>query len=182
MSENEYLLKICIIGSNNDLNYELNALMADHIDDKQNLLTLGVAIGTRKVEIENNAIKLILVNNVRQEFFGKLRPSYYRGVSGCVILFEKSNLESFNAVDWFYNEFRKFIPDPSISFAFVGITGESEKITTEQGFRLTMKLGLKSGLQRFQYVETTIHDRETIESIFYNLIRKVLGSRKSSEE
>ncbi|MFX0209837.1 MAG: hypothetical protein ACFFDT_27895 [Candidatus Hodarchaeota archaeon] len=189
MTENEYLLKMNILGGSLDLRYKIvDAFRGTKRVEDITTRTLGVDILTKKVEIGDSVIKLIIVITAGEEFFGKLRPSYYRGSSACVFLFDKSSLEDFNAIEWFYNEYRKHIPDPSIPITLVGVIGkpqevvsteapfirleESEEIKTEQGQTLADKLGI-------EYVETTVHDVKTIKSIFYNLMQKVLDQKAS---
>ena len=45
-----------------------------------------------------------------QEFFGKTRPSYYRGASAAIITFDNGDRDSYKAVKKLYKEFRKHIP------------------------------------------------------------------------
>lgn len=73
------------------------------------LPTQGVDITTKKIRVDNIYIKLIIVDTASQEFFGKLRPSYYRGASGGIICYEKTE-DRLNGVTSWYNEFRKHLP------------------------------------------------------------------------
>ncbi|MFX0052411.1 MAG: Rab family GTPase [Candidatus Hermodarchaeota archaeon] len=172
MSENEYLLKICVIGRTK-LKTKLVRRFAGAKFDTNYLPTQGVDIITKKINIDNNQIKLILFDTAGQEFFGKLRPSYYRGASAATIVFDKSDLKTFKSVPDWLAEFRNQIPDISIPITLVGIRNEAEeKLTTEEAQVLAEKL-------RIQYVETSLDDLEKIKEIFYALTKTVLYLKSS---
>ncbi|MFX0170800.1 MAG: hypothetical protein ACFE9L_02665 [Candidatus Hodarchaeota archaeon] len=173
MTESEYLLKICVLSKSFDLQKKMvNVFQALAKFDDLTVASTGVDVRTKHIKIGEENIKLIIVITQSSEFFGKLRPSYYRGASASVILFDKSDLESFNVAEDRLKEIRKY--NPEFFITLVGVIGESEEITTEQGQALAEKLGI-------EYVETAINDRKTVESIFYNLTQKHLDSRTSSE-
>ena len=62
------------------------------------------------MQVGNIPVKLILVLTDCSEFYNKFRPQSYRGASGAVIFFDKSDRQSFDNVPQWLEEFRKFIP------------------------------------------------------------------------
>jgi Ras-related protein Rab-1A len=114
-----YLLKICAIGSGNVGKTSLIRRFAEEKFDTNYLPTLGVDITTKKIKIDNKPVKLILVDTAGQEFFGKLRPSYYRGASACLIMFAINDKKSFEAIPSWLNEFTKYI-QPPVPIALAG--------------------------------------------------------------
>ena len=94
----EYLLKICAIGSGSVGKTSLIRRFAEGKFTTNYLPTLGVDITTKRIEIQDNIVKLILVDTAGQEFFGKLRPSYYRGASACLILFALNEKSSYDSI------------------------------------------------------------------------------------
>jgi small GTP-binding protein len=172
MSEDEYLLKICVIGGTK-LKTKLVRRFAEGKFETDYLPTHGVDITTKKIHIDNNQIKLILVDTAGQEFFEKLRPSYYRGASAAIIAFDKGDKESFKVAEDHFYEFRNHIRDSSLPVTLVGIKRELEEVTTEHGQTLAKKL-------RIQYVATSLDDQEKMEEIFHALTKAVLD-QKSSE-
>jgi len=108
MSEDELLIKISVIGSNTNLNYKFGNLTAENRWKINYLPILGRDLPIKRIKIENRRIKLIIQILAGEDSFFELRTkSYYRGSAGCLILFDKGNLESFNAVKRFYREFHK---------------------------------------------------------------------------
>jgi small GTP-binding protein len=119
---NEYLLKICAIGSSDLEKTTLIRRFAEGKFTTNYLPTLGVDITTKKIQEDDNNIKLILVDTAGQEFFDKLRPSYYRGASACTIFFSLHKRDTFNAVPLWLKEFRKHIPDASILITLIAVS------------------------------------------------------------
>jgi len=166
----EYLLKICAIGSGN---VGKTSLIRRYVDDKFDgnyLPTLGVDITTKKISVEDTQMKLILVDTAGQEFFGKLRPNYYRGASACLILFALNDRKTFTEVPKWLAEFRKHIPSPDIPIALAGNKNDLDKdrvVTEIEARELADSLNLK-------YYETSaLAGGSEINEIFKDLAKQV---------
>ncbi|PWI48570.1 hypothetical protein CEE45_05880 [Candidatus Heimdallarchaeota archaeon B3_Heim] len=109
IKNNEYLLKICAIGSGNTGKTLFIRKFAENKFDTNYLPTLGVDITTKKINVGNNQVKLILVDTAGQEFFGKLRPSYYRGASAGLIFCNINDRKSIEAIPNWLTEFEKHL-------------------------------------------------------------------------
>ncbi|NHJ02544.1 MAG: hypothetical protein EAX86_10440 [Candidatus Heimdallarchaeota archaeon] len=121
IAQEEYLLKICFVGTSK---YKTQ-LIREYAEGKFStnyLPTLGVDVTTKKIQITNNLVKLILVDTVGQEFFGKTRSSYYRGASIVLFVFDLIDRNSFNAISDYYKEFEHQFPESPIPpTALIGI-------------------------------------------------------------
>lgn len=171
-NKSEYLLKICAIGSGNVGKTSLIRRYAEGKFDGNYLPTLGVDITTKKISVEDTHMKLILVDTAGQEFFGKLRPNYYRGASACLILFALNDRKTFDAVPDWLAEFQKHIPSPNIPIALAGNKKDLEKdrvVTEIEAHKLAESLNLK-------YYETSaLAGGSVINDIFHNLAREVIN-------
>ena len=114
-------------------------------------------VKTKIINIDGSRVKIILVDTAGQEFFGKRRPSYYRGASGAIIFFDKGYITSFTEVQKWLKEFRDNLegkipesikkkyyshqppPDPT-PVAMVGLITETEEVTLEEAQALADKL------------------------------------------
>ncbi|MHA2053620.1 MAG: leucine-rich repeat domain-containing protein [Candidatus Hodarchaeales archaeon] len=163
----EYLLKICCIGSVDDLKTEFIRRFADNVFDVNYLPTQGVDITTKRIEVNNQPIKLILVDTAGQEFFGKLRPSYYRGASALIIFFDKGDRQSFDAVLEWKKEFKKWVSIP-IPITIVGFQAESEEVTREEAEQLALQLNTSY----FECLPS--QSGKEVDHIFQDLARKVI--------
>ncbi len=169
---NEYLLKICAIGSGNVGKTSLIRRFAENKFDTNYLPTLGVDITTKRIMVDDNPIKLILVDTAGQEFFGKLRPSYYRGASACLIMFALNDNKSFSEIPNWLTEFSKYTANP-VPIALAGNKKDlvDQRIVSEEEARKTaMDLNL------IQYYETSaLKGGSEIDEIFKSLARKAIN-------
>jgi len=137
----EYLLKICMIGIPDKLKTKMIRIFTEGAFLIDYPSTLGVAVITKQIQVDGNNIKLIIVDTAGQEFFGKLRPSYYRDASAAIIIFDKSSKNSFHAVKDWYKEFKKHIPEASVPVALVGFITKSEsKVDTPTFLKIQKRL------------------------------------------
>jgi len=132
MIRNEYLLKICAIGPPDTAKTRVIRQFAEGKFIINYLPTLGVDITTKKIEVDNNKVKLILVDTAGQEFFGKLRPSHYRGASACTIFFSLNDRNTFDTIPNWLTEFRKHIPDLEVPISLVAIHQGDKTLSSRQ--------------------------------------------------
>ena len=174
MHNNEYLLKICAIGSANAEKTPLIRRFAENKFDTNYLPTLGVDITTKKIEINDNQVKLIIVDTAGQEFFGKLRPSYYRGATAAIIFFNRNNRESFLSISKILSEFQTYI-QPKVPLALVGITSTSNVVSTGEAEYVAKSLNL-------QYFECRSKTCPRLARVFIILAGQVINVPSSSQE
>ncbi len=162
VNKSEYLLKICVIGSGNVQKTEIIRKYAEDKFDGNYLPTLGVDITTKKIKIKETHIKIIIVDAAGQEFFGKLRPNYYRGASGALFfcnLFDRKSIES---IPSWIKEFKRHIPSPSVPMSIVVLI--NQKVQKEREIEKPIKL------------INSKHRRR--KRTFLKFIKKILFSRK----
>ncbi len=162
----EWLLKVCIVGSNTDLNHRFGNLTADSRYSKNYLPTSGFDIPIKRLKVDNEIVKLIIVILAGEEFFRISRKGKYRGASGCLILFDKGEKDTFIAIPDWYKEFTD-ICGSSVPIAMVCIETDKEEITIEEGQRLAEQLNIG-------YYETTIKDKQKVSQILDDFTTKML--------
>ncbi len=140
-SKNEYLLKISIIGSPDKLKTEFIKSFAEYQLPDHSYMH-GVIINTKKIQVDDNNVKLILAETSEKEFYRKLRLSYYRGASGAVICYEKTN-DGLKAATYWYNDFRKHITSSNIPVTLVCINTGSDELITSAGQLLAKQFNAK---------------------------------------
>ncbi|MHA1942416.1 MAG: Rab family GTPase [Candidatus Hodarchaeales archaeon] len=152
------LMKICLIGSAPaKLKTGFIRRYADDKFEENRLPTLGVDITTKIINIDGSRIKIILVDIAGQEFFGEIRPGYYRGASGAIIFFDKGDYTSFTEVPKWLKRFRDNLeekipdsikkkyyshqppPDPT-PVAMVGLITETEEVPLKKAKALADQL------------------------------------------
>jgi GTPase SAR1 family protein len=117
-----HLMKVCLLGDSKKTD-----IIRKYADDKFSgnyLPTLGVDITTKHTNFHGLQVKVILVDTASQEFFGKLRPNYYRGASSGIIFFDISMRTSVSQIIYWIEEFHKIAID--VPLALVGLLTNEE--------------------------------------------------------
>jgi small GTP-binding protein len=154
---NEYLLKICAIGSGNTGKTIFIRAFAENKFDTNYLPTLGVDITTKRITVDDNPVKLILVDTAGQEFFGKLRPSYYRGASAVLIFCNINDRNSIVEIPNWIKEYRHFLKT-EIPKGIVVIEGWDYVKTRElkRQSKRKKKTRMKKRVGSYQVIQTRI--------------------------
>lgn len=100
----DYLLKYLVVG-----NYGvgktsiINSVCCFYNDEepKSKISTIGVDFKLKSFVIDGVKVKLYLWDTVGQERFKNISTSYYKNASGVVLVYDITDLESFNEIgDW----------------------------------------------------------------------------------
>jgi GTPase SAR1 family protein len=169
-NKSEYLLKIPLLGTNFKLRDRLLCSLTGETSDYRTRGTYltGADFYTLKITVKNIQTKLILVSAqdyliISPNYIG----NYYRGASAGLIVFDKSDRESFEKVTDLLEEFRKNIPSPDIPVALLGINTNEEEVSTDEGKATADLLNLP-------YYETSTPKFEKVIDIFVYLSEQVI--------
>ena len=89
MSKDKSLSKVCVISPSSEIRQKFIRKFAPGKSEDDYVPALGVDITTIQVQINNNVVKLVIVDLPYQAFKEKLRPSYFRGASACIITLDR---------------------------------------------------------------------------------------------
>jgi small GTP-binding protein len=67
-------------------------------DFNQNIATIGVESRIKDIVKNNNSIKLCIYDTAGQERYRKIVNNYYKGADGIILMYDVSNIDSFNAI------------------------------------------------------------------------------------
>lgn len=121
MSNNEYdyLFKLLIIGDSSVGKSCLLLRFADDSYDDTYISTIGVDFKIRTVELEGKTAKLQIWDTAGQERFRTITSSYYRGAHGIIIVYDVTDIQSFNNVKQWLHEIDRYA-NHSVSKLLVG--------------------------------------------------------------
>jgi Ras-related protein Rab-1A len=106
--EYDYLFKLLLIG---DSGVGKSCLLLRFADDTYTgtyISTIGVDFKIRTVELEGKTIKLQIWDTAGQERFRTITSSYYRGAHGIIVVYDVTDMESFEAVKGWLNEIDRY--------------------------------------------------------------------------
>lgn len=112
--EYDYLFKIIILGDSGVGKTNILSKYAHNEFNIESKATIGVEFHTKLFNYENKKIKLQFWDTAGQERYRSITHSYYKGVHGILVVYDISNLSSFNHVNsWIseiYSNVRTSIP------------------------------------------------------------------------
>ncbi|BFZ04659.1 hypothetical protein BsWGS_07698 [Bradybaena similaris] len=113
----------------------------------------------------------------RQERYRSLTSSYYRGIHGCLLVFDVTREDTFNNVINWYQDLGRYSTDQYVAGILVGTTPPTKHrtVSSERGAKLAESLGLA-------YTECAPNDEAMTSSIVQSLIETVkkFGFRRRS--
>ncbi|CAI0437667.1 unnamed protein product [Linum tenue] len=163
-SEYDYLFKLLLIG---DSSVGKSCLLLRFADDSyvdSYISTIGVDFKIRTVEQDGKTIKLQIWDTAGQERFRTITSSYYRGAHGIIIVYDVTEMESFNNV--------KLLVGNKCDLV------ENKVVDTQTGQALADELGIP-------FLETSAKDSINVEQAFLTMaaeIKKKMGNQPTASK
>jgi len=81
---------------------------ADDTYTESYISTIGVDFKIRTIELDGKTIKLQIWDTAGQERFRTITSSYYRGAHGIIIVYDVTDMDTFNNVKQWLNEIERY--------------------------------------------------------------------------
>ncbi|CAL9099025.1 unnamed protein product [Musa textilis] len=107
----DYLFKLLLIG---DSSVGKSCLLLRFADDSyvdSYISTIGVDFKIRTVELDGKTVKLQIWDTAGQEWFKTITSSYYRGAHGIIIVYDITEMESFDNIRQWLSEIDRYASD-----------------------------------------------------------------------
>ncbi|CAM9381365.1 unnamed protein product [Discosporangium mesarthrocarpum] len=108
-------------------------------------MTIGVEFGAKDVNIGEAQVKLEIWDTAGQESFLSITRSYYRGTDGCLLVYDITDRESFDALPRWLEEARANSANPDLSIMLIGNKADlatNRVVSMEEGKAFAYKQGL----------------------------------------
>ena len=131
--------------------------------------TIGVDFGVLYISINNKLIKNHFWDTAGQENYKSIIRNYYRGASGCIIMFDITNYQSFNNVKKWIEDLKKYGNYDNLSIIIGGNKSDlniKRVITIEEAEEFCNKNNLK-------YFDISVKDNINIKESFNYLINLI---------
>lgn len=100
-NEYDYLLKYLIIGNSGVGKSCLLLRYSDGEYSDKHIITIGVDFKIKSLSVDGYKVKTNIWDTAGQERFKNITVSYYKGASGVMLVYDITDIESFNKLgDW----------------------------------------------------------------------------------
>jgi len=167
-SEYDYLFKLLLIGDSGVGKSCLLLRFADDTYTESYISTIGVDFKIRTVELDGKTIKLQIWDTAGQERFRTITSSYYRGAHGIIIVYDITDVESFNNVRQWLFEIDRFASE-QVNKLLVGNKSDlvnKRSVTHETAAEFAEGLGIP-------FLETSAKNSTNVEEAFLTMAAQI---------
>ncbi|KAJ1271150.1 hypothetical protein BS78_06G106800 [Paspalum vaginatum] len=175
-NEFDYLFKLLLIG---DSSVGKSCFLLRFADDSyvdSYISTIGVDFKIRTIEMDGKTIKLQIWDTAGQERFRTITSSYYRGAHGIIIVYDITDMESFNNVKQWLSEIDRYAND-SVCKLLVGNKcdlAETRAVETSVAQAYADEIGIP-------FLETSAKESINVEEAFLAMSAVIKKSKAGSQ-
>jgi len=166
--EYDYLFKLLLIGDSGVGKSCLLLRFADDTYTESYISTIGVDFKIRTIEIDGKTIKLQIWDTAGQERFRTITSSYYRGAHGIIVVYDVTDLESFNNVKNWLHEIDRYAVE-GVNKLLVG--NKSDLVSKRQVETTTSKEFADS--LNIPFLETSAKTAANVENAFITMAKQI---------
>ena len=173
-TENKYsrTLKLIVIGHTSVGKTSLISSFADNTFKIDVLHTVGVDFQSKVVKWRDENIKLQIWDTAGQERFKTLTQGFYRGAAGILVVFDITQMRSFDQIPFWVESIHDNCPNPPIVF-MVGNKidlNHNRAVSTDSAEKIAKQYGYK-------YMECSAKISTNIDEIFIKLVETIMEGR-----
>jgi Ras-related protein Rab-1A len=170
----DYLFKLLLIG---DSGVGKSCLLLRFTDDtytESYISTIGVEFKIRNITIDGQDVKLQIWDTAGQERFRTITSSYYRGAHGIALVYDVTDLGSFDNIKAWTEEVKRYASEDVICIL---VGNKSDLETKRQVDYVTAKEYADS--KEWTFVETSAKNDVNVTEMFTALAAKIPLERAS---
>jgi len=176
-AEHDYFFKILLIG---DSGVGKSCLLLRFADDSwtdSHISTIGVDFKIKTLNCDGKVIKLQIWDTAGQERFRTITSSYYRGAQGIILVFDCTDMESFNNVKQWLGEIDRYACE-NVNKLLVG-----NKVDLVAGRVVDKNVAMEfAESMNIPYIETSAKNASGVEEAFMMMARAIKDRLASSSD
>lgn len=177
--ESEKIFKIVVAGNSGVGKTNLVARYVDDEFDETYKTTIGLDFKFKETAIIGETCRIQIWDTAGQEKLKAVAASYYRNANGIAIIFDITNRESFDKLDFWISEANSNVPE-NTPFIVIGNKNDlidQRKVSIEEAKDFVSKRG-------YYYVETSAKTNkdDCVSKAFDQLVGEMLNKRNTMVE
>ncbi|MFX0079116.1 MAG: Rab family GTPase [Candidatus Hermodarchaeota archaeon] len=172
----DYLFKVVLVGDAEVGKTSLTTRFAYGTFTDGYISTLGVDFIVKSIPVNNYVVKLQAWDTAGQERYSGVRPIYYRGAKGALLVFDITVRQSFVNVEKWFNQIRKY-SGSEVPIVIVGNKldlADSRTVSTDE-------VRVYSADRNALYFETSAKTDYAVSDVFKKLAELILSSELSKK-
>jgi len=166
--EYDYLFKLLLIGDSGVGKSCLLLRFADDTYTESYISTIGVDFKIRTIDLDGKTIKLQIWDTAGQERFRTITSSYYRGAHGIIIVYDVTDLDSFQNVKQWLHEIDRYASE-NVNKLLVGNKADlADKRTVQESDAREFATELS-----IQFLETSAKEATNVENAFLTMAYEI---------
>lgn len=173
-NKEEIRVKMLIIGESY---VGKSSLLQQYVDEKfsqNHQATIGVQYKQKTLKMGDNTIRIQIWDTAGTTRYNTITPNYYRNVDGILLVFDITNIKSFEMVSFWIKEINEKTDIGKKDLLLVGNKIDLEanrEVKKEDGAKVADDIGI-------QYVQTSARTFEETKVAFEKLITQILKNNK----
>ena len=170
----QHLFKVIVVGAGKVGKTSLTIRFAEDRFRESYLPTLGVDFMTKNLTVNEAKVKLQLWDTGGQEFVMSLLPFYFSGAAGGVLVYDITNRNSFNSLDYWLKQIRQNAGEVPVVLAGNKVDiADKRKVSTEEAQAFAADKNLL-------YLETSAKTGISVPDLFEGIV-KVIVEREAKK-
>ncbi|KAF7189107.1 GTP-binding protein ypt1 [Pseudocercospora fuligena] len=164
----DYLFKLLLIGDSGVGKSCLLLRFADDTYTESYISTIGVDFKIRTIELDGKTVKLQIWDTAGQERFRTITSSYYRGAHGICVVYDVTDMDSFNNVKQWLQEIDRYATEGVNKL----LVGNKSDMTDKKVVEYTVAKEFADSLG-IPFLETSAKNASNVEQAFLTMARQI---------
>ncbi len=160
MQQRQYVLKVCVVGDGAVGKTSLIIRYTEGHFRESYIMTVGTSFAVKELNFGDTLVRLQLWDLAGQPHFSSVRPVFYRGAAGVILVYDVTRRRTFEAIpEWFSEVSQVTGTVPTVLLANKVDLVDQRQATTEEGMAYAQQLG-------WGYFETSAKEGQGVTDAF----------------
>ncbi len=166
-----YLIKVLLLGDNDVGKTSIIKQFIEHEYLELSPCIIGIDFRAKKIQIENNIIKMLIFDIVAQERFRNITRIYYKNTYAIIFVYSIKDRKSFNNIKIWMEDIEKYAP-PNIIKILVGNKSDVKLEDRQVEFEEAKSYSESNNFIKFY--ESSAKENINIDEIFIDLSKYII--------